>query len=216
MALRSFGAVAVAIGMSLSLSAIRAAEPDAEPEASEEPSWACAVSLYGYAVPDADNYLNPNVTADWGALHLEGRWNYEAVDSGSIWAGANFHAGTKWTFDFTAMVGGVFGSAKGVAPGYRLSLGRDWFELASEGEYFIGIGHDQDDFLYSWTEMAGYPTEHFRLGLAAQRTRAYETGLGIQRGVFAGYTYKKFDVAAYVFNLGWESPTYVLALRFGD
>ena len=180
----------------------------------ENAGWEFSASLYGYAVPDTEDYWNPNLTADRGRLHLEARYQYEAIDSWSIWAGANFSAGESWVFDATAMLGGVFGDLEGVAPGYRLSLEHGWFGLASEGEYFVDTHDSEGNYLYSWTEAWGSPTDWFRAGLAVQRTRAYETDLSIQRGVFVGFTYERLDVAGYVFNPGGDDATYVLAGRF--
>jgi hypothetical protein len=182
--------------------------------ADPESAWAYSISLYGYDVPESQDYLNPNVTADHGHLHLEVRYQYEGLDTTSLWAGANFHTGEAWSFDATMMLGLVMGDLDGVAPRYRLSLSHTWFTLASEGEYFASTKSQDDNFLYSWTEASGSPTDWFRAGIAAQRTRAYQSDLSIQRGLFVGFTYKSFDAAAYVFNLGWEDPTYVLALRW--
>jgi hypothetical protein len=192
--------------------ALGALTPTALAEETEN-RWSFSASLYGYAVPDSEDYLNPNLTADWGRLHLEARHNYEAIDSSSFWAGANFSAGESWVFDSTVMLGGVFGDVDGVAPGYRLSLTHGWFELASEGEYLFDAHDHEDNDFYTWTEAAGYPVEWFRAGVAVQRTRAYASDLDVQRGPFVGFTYKAFDVAAYVFN-PWDDPSYVLALRF--
>ena len=185
--------------------AAQAAEP--------ETGWEFSASLYGYDVPDSEDYWNPNVTADRGRLHLEARYNYEAIDSWSLWAGANFSTGESWVFDATAMLGGVFGDLEGVAPGFRLSLEHGWFGLASEGEYFFDTHDSEGNYFYTWTEAWGAPTDWFRAGLAVQRTRTYDSELSVQRGAFAGFTYRRFDVAAYVFNLGWEDPTYVIAGR---
>jgi hypothetical protein len=198
-------ALMIALGVVLLAGAARADEAP--------PAWACSVSLYGYDVPDSKDYWNPNVTVDHGRLHLEARNNYEAINSGSFWVGANFSAGTSWTFNATVMAGGIVGDLEGVAPGYRVSLEHAWFGLASEGEYFIDTHDSSGNYLYSWTEVAGSPADWFRAGLAAQRTRAYESDLDIQRGVFVAFTVKRFDVAAYVFNVGWEDPTYVISLR---
>lgn len=197
------------IGLALAIAAGRGRAAEQLP-----PQWSYSASVYGYDVPDSEDYVNPNLSADHGRLHLETRYNYEAIDTVSLWAGANFSAGETWVFDATVMLGGVFGEVDGIAPGYRLSLTRGWFELSSEGEYFLDTHDHEENYIYSWTEVAGYPADWFRAGVAAQRTRAYESELSIQRGVFVGFTYKKFDAAAYVFNPGWEEPTYVLALRF--
>jgi hypothetical protein len=178
------------------------------------PTWEFSTSLYGYDTADSKDYVNLNFTADRGRLHLEARYNYEAIDTTSVWAGANFSAGTSWVFDSTVMLGAVFGDLEGVAPGYRISLEHTWFGLASEGEYFFDTEDSEGNYFYTWTEVAGSPTEWFRAGLAVQRTRAYETDVDVQRGVFVGFTVKSFDAAAYVFNLGWDDPTYVLALRY--
>jgi hypothetical protein len=194
------------VAIALFVGTVRAEEPG--------PAWEFSASVYGYDVPDSEDYVNPNVTADRGRLHLEARYSYEAIGAASVWAGANFSAGTNWVFDSTLMVGGVFGDLEGVAPGYRLSLEHAWFGLASEGEYFIDTHDSEGNYLYSWNEVAGAPTEWFRAGLAVQRTRAYESELDVQRGVFVGFTVKQFDAAAYVFNIGWEDPTYVLSLRY--
>jgi hypothetical protein len=195
-----------AAGLALLAVTARAEEPVA--------AWEFSTSVYGYAVPDSQDYVNPNFTADHGRLHLEARYNYEAIDSGSVWAGANFSAGTSWVFDATLMLGGVVGDLEGIAPGYRLNLEHAWFGLASEGEYFIDAHDSEQNYLYNWTEAWGSPTDWFRAGIAVQRTRAYSSDLSVQRGVFVGFTYKRFDLAAYVFNLGWEDPTYVVAARF--
>ena len=42
--------------------------------------------------------LQPTITADYGWLHLEARYNYEGLDTGSAWIGYNFSVGDKLTF----------------------------------------------------------------------------------------------------------------------
>jgi hypothetical protein len=180
----------------------------------EEPRWAFSVSVYGYDVPADEDFLNPLVTVDRGMLHLEARYNYEELDTASIWGGANFSVGENWVFDSTVMLGGVFGDLEGVAPGFRLSLTRSWFEATSEAEYYIDNHDHEENFFYTWTEVAGYPLEWFRLGLAVQRSRAYETDLHVQRGPFVGFTWKSFDAVAYVFNPGGDDATYTLGLSY--
>jgi hypothetical protein len=203
------------VGRALAIGAV-AAIVCLGPARAEEPAaeWEYAVWAAGYAIPDASNLFNPNVSADSKRVHLEARYAYEAPRTASLWGGANFSAGTKWEFNATVMGGVVFGDLEGVAPGYRVTASRAWFEFASEGEYYIDVHDRSGDFLYDWTEASGRPVSWCRLGLAAQRTRAYETGLSTQRGFLAGFTVAKVDLTGYVFNLGWESPTYVLIAAF--
>jgi hypothetical protein len=110
------------------------------------------------------------------------------------------------------MIGGVFGNTTGVAPGYLAALTWKQLELSTEGEYVFDTRHREGNFFYSWMELSYSPVEWFRTGLVAQRTKAYQTGLDVQRGVFIGFSHKKVNFTTYVFNAGWTDPTIVLSL----
>jgi hypothetical protein len=181
------------------------------PEVTTNP-WTFSASLYGYIVPESRDYVNPNFTADHGWLHLEARYNYEALDTGSLWAGYNFSAGEKLVFEFAPMVGGVFGDLTGIAPGYNLALTYSHFTLSSQSEYFLDTGNSENNFFYTWSELTYAPWEWLRAGLVAQRTKAYKSELDIQRGFLVGVSYRSVDFTTYVFNLGWTDPTVVLAI----
>ncbi len=111
----------------------------------------------------------------------------------------------------TPMLGGVFGDLTGVAPGYNLSLSYGKFELSSQGEYVFDTRDRAGNFFYTWSEFTYSPVEWFRTGLVIQRTKAYQTEFDIQRGLLAGFSYKKVDFTTYIFNFGWTDPTVVLA-----
>jgi hypothetical protein len=176
--------------------------------------WSFYPSLYGYIVPDSRDYVNANISVDRAWLHLEGRYQYEALDSGSAWVGCNFSIGKELVFDFTPMVGGVFGHLDGVAPGYNLALSYKDFSLSSQSEYVFDSAGSSGNFFYTWSELTWAPAEWFRTGVVIQRTKAYQSELDIQRGFLVGTSYKKVDFTTYVFNLGWTDPTVVLALGF--
>jgi hypothetical protein len=180
-------------------------------EKATERAWSFSASVTGYLVPDDRDYAQPTVTADRGWLHLEARYNYEALETGSVWVGYNFSVGEIITFDLTPMVGGVFGDLTGIAPGYEATLSWWKLELYSEGEYVIDTGDHSQDFFYSWSELSLAPVDWFRFGFVAQRTKAYETDFDIQRGFLIGFSVKRVDFTTYVFNPD-DKPTVVLAM----
>ena len=182
------------------------------PPAADDNPWSFSAAVYNYIVPDGGSYVQPTVTADRDWLHLEARYNYEALDTGSAWVGYNFGGGEKLAWEFTPMLAGVFGKVAGVAPGYKGSL--SWWKLGlySEGEHVFDTGDSPNSFSYTWSELTLAPVESFRFGLVTQRTYADQSGRDIQDGALVGFSYRKVDVTAYLFNPGDDEPTFVIAV----
>jgi hypothetical protein len=186
--------------------------PAAIAEETAEKKWSFSASVYAYFVPDSREYVQPTFTADRDWLHLEARYNYEDLETGSVWVGYNFSGGEKLAWEFTPMLGGVFGNTTGIAPGYKGSLSWWKLELSSEGEYVWDTGDRSGSFFYNWSELTLSPVDWFRFGLVTQRTRVYETDRDVQRGLLAGFSFKRVDLTAYVFNLDDSRPTVVAAI----
>ena len=171
-------------------------------------------SVYTYFLPDEGNYAQPTIATDRGWLHLEARFNYEDLDTGSMWFGYNFSGGETVEWALTPMLGGVFGQTDGVAPGYKGSLSWRQLEFYSEGEYVFDADDSADSFFYNWSEATFVPAEWFRVGLVTQRTRVYETERDIQRGLLVAISYKNLEATTYVFNPDDSKPSVVLSVAF--
>lgn len=207
-AVQAFGQIATTNhSAALPTNAPAAAAPD---EAGK--SWSISVAAYTYVVPDGPDYVQPTITADHERLHLELRYNYESLHTGSAWLGFNLSGGDKLAWEVTPMVGGVFGELTGVAPGYRGLLSWWKLELYSEGEYVFDPGNSANNFFYNWSELSLYPTEWFRIGAVTQRTHIYHTDREIQRGLLVGVTWKKLDLTTYVLNADTRKPLVVVAV----
>jgi hypothetical protein len=212
---RALAAIAVAWIPAFAQEPLPATRGSAPPQQTKE--WSFYASALGYWIPEGHSYVNPVFSADHGSLHLEARYNYENLETGSVWIGRNFEfnlshkvtlASHKVTLAVTPMIGGVFGQSKGVAPGYLATLEWRRFSLDSQGEYLFQREWS-DSFFYNWTELSYSPVEWFRMGAVIQRTKAYHTDFEIQRGLLAGLTYKRVDFTAYVFEPGSKDPAWV-------
>ena len=184
-------------------------------DAGQVPEWSFSASVFTYLLPDDTDYAQPSVTADRGWLHLEARYNYEGLETGSLWVGYNFGGGEAVEWELTPMLAGVFGATAGIAPGYRASLTWRWLDLYSEGEYVVDTGDSSESFFFNWSELSIVPVEWFRCGLATQRTRAYESDRDLQRGVLVGFSYKDLEGTVYVLNPDESTPTVIVAVAVG-
>jgi hypothetical protein len=177
------------------------------------PAWSFLASAYIYFPPDSQDYVQPTIRADHNWLHLETRYNYEALDTGSAWVGYNFSVGENLKLELTTMLGGVFGKTSGYAPGYEFTLSWSKLQLYSEGEYVFDTRNSSDNFFYTWSELTLAPVDWFQFGPVVQRTKVYQTDLNIQRGILVRFTYETLDLSASVFNPDTHKPTYVLAVN---
>jgi hypothetical protein len=170
----------------------------AAPARAEE--WAFAFSGFVFDPPDDSSYFSPIFYADRGALHLEGRYNYEDRETASVFVGRNFEVGENVTLTAVPMFGVVFGSTNGIAPGAEIEIA--WRRLAfyAESEYVFDLDESDDSFFYTWSEATISATDWLRAGLVVQRTRAYDTELDIQRGLLIELSHGKLSFGFHWFN----------------
>src|SRR6476469_6272758 len=172
------------------------AGPPVEVEESGIDNWDYAFSAATYLVRNDREYVNPTFTADRNWLHLEARYNYEALKTGSFWLGYNFSVG-----DIT-----------GFAPGYTLSLTYWKLELFTQGEYFIDAANSEGNFFYTWSELSLAPVDWFRFGLVVDRTKAFGSELDIRRGPLIGVKYKKIDFTTYWLDPGSSNSAFIFSV----
>jgi hypothetical protein len=179
-----------------------------------ETKWEFSLSTFTYLAQHARDYVNPNFTADRDWLHLEARYNYEELKTGSVWFGYNFSTGESLKFEMTPMLGGVFGDITGIAPGYTIAVSYKSIELSVQGEYFFDAGTSSGDFFYNWSELSASPADWFRVGIVVERTQASGFTSDVRRGPLIGFKYKEVDLTTYWLAPGSDEATFVFAVTF--
>jgi len=175
-----------------------ATEPAGE-TSGEASGWVFGPSVLLYVLANEPNYLQPTLTADRGALHLEARYNYEDRETGSVYVGWNLTFGRSLRFVVTPMLGVAFGRTNGIVPALTLSI--DWSVLSfwSQGEYVLDFEGLASSFFYSWNEVGVSNGDWLRVGVVFQRTRVFHTSTEVQVGPFVSVTVWKITAAAYLF-----------------
>jgi hypothetical protein len=187
---------AVALVLALVPGTVAATEPDAQ----RGPESTLTVTGFYYAMRDQPDFAVGVAAFDRGSLHLEARYNYEARDSGSVFAGWKFAGGDTVTFAVTPIVGALFGAARGVVPGVEASVAYGPFDAYIEAEYVHDLEQHSASYYYAWSELAWKPAQWLRIGLVGQRTHEIENGRDLQRGAFAQLIVDKVTLGIYAFN----------------
>ena len=205
-------AVALACVVSVSLGGTETNARPAVADETAESEWEFSLFTSTYLVQNGRDYVNPILVADHGWLHLEARYNYESIKTGSLWLGYNFSFGKKLAFEVTPMCGGVFGDITGIAPGYTISISYEPIEFFTQGEYFFDAGTRSGNFFYSWSELSCAPVTWFRAGIVIDRTKALGSNFEVRRGPLVGFRYKKIDFTTYWLSPGSLDSTFIFAV----
>jgi hypothetical protein len=219
--MRPYAALATIAGFAVCESLGGAADVQMEADGERnETKWEFSLSTFTYLAQHERDYANPNFVADYDRLHLEARYNYEALKTGSVWMGYNFprfRIGKDLKVNATAMLGGVFGDSTGVAPGYSIEASYKIIKASTQGEYFFDAGNNSQDFFYSWSEFsASLPkTDCVRAGLVVERTQASGNS-DVRRGPLVGFNHKckdkDVDLTIYWLAPGSREATFVFAV----
>jgi len=205
----------IARGQQVPAGAVNAAPvaaPPVEPPVADRP-WAFGATMYVFFVPSGTDYVLPIITLDQQRLHLEARYSYEALRTGSAWIGYSFSGGEKLSWELRPMLGTVFGIVNALAPGYEGSLDVWKLEFYSEGEVVLDFSEASESFFYSWSELSLAPIDWLRFGLVLQRTRVYRTDREVQPGLLTGVSYGSTSISGYVLNPDESQP--VVAVSAG-
>lgn len=173
-------------------------------------AWAYSLTVSGYFTHGETSYLTPTLMADHDRLHLEARYNYESLHTGSLWAGYNFSGGKTLLLHITPMVGAVFGSTKGIAPGCEASLTYKRLELSITNEYVFDTMSSSKSFYYSWNELTYAPTDWLRVGGVVQHTKAFHASVDVQPGLLVSVSHKDWEFTTYIFSASVKYPTIIV------
>jgi len=174
-----------------------------------QPSWDFAITAYPTAVRNGETYTSAIAAADHGPLHLEARYNYEAIGTRSAFVGWTFPGTGPITWELTPLLGGAWGTTQAFVPGMEASLAWRRLDIYVEAEYVLDSSEQSSNYLYAWSELGFRPVEWLRLGVAGQRTRAYGGDRQLQRGPFAQFSWKRFTLGGYWFNPGSKDQVFV-------
>lgn len=179
-------------------------------------AWQFAAYIDAYLEPGEATFFIPTVFADRGKLHLEGRYNYEDYDTGSLFAGRTFTLGGDEEYlKLTPMLGVFFGNSNGIAPAVEVE--GSWRRLAYwlEAEYAIDPEDGANNFVYTWSELNLYLRDWLWVGGSAQRLRLVDTPREVDFAPMVGFgrtSSPGMSLSLYAYGLGTSTTWYLATL----
>jgi len=132
--------------------------------------------------------------------YAEARYNYEDINTFSLYAGRTFSKQNDFSWSFTPMVGGMAGKLKGGSFGLNSECSFGKFNFSSQAQYSVSAQTQNDNFFYNWSELWYQPLDWIYTGIALQHTRMYATNSLVDPGVLLGFSYNQWSFPLYSFN----------------
>jgi hypothetical protein len=130
----------------------------------------------------------------------EARYNYEDVETFSLYLGRAITGGNDLNYSFVPMLGGSVGKFKGVSTGLNIDMDYNKFFFSSQSQYSMPTSAYGRYFWYSWSELGYQGLKWLYAGLSVQQTHDRLTGDDLQPGMMIGFTFNKFTIPVYTFD----------------
>jgi hypothetical protein len=141
------------------------------------------------------------------------RYNYEDVQTLSVYAGKTINASKTVECSITPMLGFSTGRFTGVSLAANSEITWKQFYISSQSQYSIGIKKESESFLFNWSELAYNITPRFYTGLSMQYTRQSRQ-TDIEPGLLAGITFNTVSIPIYVFSPFRQNQYFILGINY--
>lgn len=145
--------------------------------------------------------------------YAELRYNYEDLQTVSLFAGKTFSGGNAFEYSLIPMIGYSVGRFSGVS--FATTTEASWknFFIWGQTQYSIGNKKSTPDFFFNWSELGYNVSDYFFAGLAMQYT-SQEGEQYFDPGFVAGLNWKNVSAPFYVFSPFKKSYYFVLGLNY--
>lgn len=179
-------------------------------DVAEAPAWEFSGTVLYSDPPGSEDRLTPIVYADRGPLHLELRYNYEDLETASLFAGWTFEMGEEVEVSLTPMLGAVAGQTDGIAPGLEFDVAWKKLSWYAESEYLLDLEESDDNYFYSWSTLTYGVTDWLGAGMVVERTKLVDTDFSVQRGLALEFSHENVGLSLYAYNLDSDDDSYAV------
>lgn len=145
--------------------------------------------------------------------YAELRYNYEDLQTISIFGGKTFSGGNSLEYALTPMAGYSAGNFTGVSFGINTELEWDKFYLSAQSQYSMATQKKASSFFFNWSELGYSITNHLFSGVAMQYTKAKDLNQ-FEPGFLAGLSFKNISFPFYVFSPFAPGRYFILGLNY--
>lgn len=144
--------------------------------------------------------------------YMEGRYNYEAENTMSVYAGKTFEKKSEISYSASPIIGVVMGKFNGGSVGLNGEGDYKKCSFSSQLQYTFSLQNKTENFLYCWSDFSYQALNNMYAGISIQQTNLYQEHSKIEKGFFIKGAFRKWTVPLYVFSPSTKDRYFVLGL----
>lgn len=144
--------------------------------------------------------------------YTEARYNYEDINTGSLYLGKSFSGGRELEFTLTPMAGIILGKYNGTAAAFNSELSYKKYFFSGQMQYAVNADDTKENFFYQWSELGFQCTNWLYAGVTVQQTKMYKQQLENVPGIMIGFQRKNISMPLYFFNPFKKEKSFLLGI----
>ncbi|CAA9506364.1 MAG: hypothetical protein AVDCRST_MAG96-2240 [uncultured Segetibacter sp.] len=145
--------------------------------------------------------------------YVEGRYNYEASNTISVYAGKTFEKRSALSFSASPVIGAVMGGFNGGSVGVNSEADYKRCFFSSQLQYTFSLENKKSNFIYSWSDLSYQALNNIYAGFSVQQTNVYREQCKLEKGIFVRASFNKWTIPLYLFSPSTKERYFVLGLN---
>ena len=146
--------------------------------------------------------------------YMEARYNYEALNSFSLYYGKTFEKTAPVSYQVSPILGFVAGSLDGGSVGMNLEMDYNKLNFNTQSQYTFSIDKRSNSYVYSWSDLTYQLTDRFAAGVSLQQTKLYQVNGTFESGILVKAAYNAWTFPLYIFRPGTGNRYFVLGINY--
>lgn len=147
-----------------------------------------------------------------GNWYMEGRYNYEALKTMSVYAGKVFEKKSAISYSVSPVIGAVIGEFKGGSIGVNNEANYKRLFFSSQFQYTFSIDDRTQNFFYSWSDLSYQAFNNIYAGISVQQTNIYGLQGKLEKGFFVKASVNKWTLPLYIFSPAAKERYFVFGI----
>ncbi len=145
--------------------------------------------------------------------YIEGRYNYEALNTMSVYAGKTFGKKAAISYSASPVIGAVIGRFNGGSIGVNSEADYKKYFFSSQLQYTFSIKNKTENFLYNWSDFSYRALSNIYAGFSVQQINLYKERCKLEKGFFVKASFNNWAIPLYIFSPSSKERYFVLGLN---